>query len=41
MLNSIWFFMIALSVVSALATGRIGSIDGEETQPMSQPPRYS
>ena len=26
MLNSIWFFMIALSVVSALATGRIGSL---------------
>ncbi|MFR7484787.1 MAG: hypothetical protein ACLUVP_05785 [Acutalibacter sp.] len=26
MLNSIWFFMIALSVVSALATGRVGSL---------------
>ena len=26
MLNSIWLFMIALSVVSALATGRIGSL---------------
>ena len=26
MLNSIWFFMIALSVASALATGRVGSL---------------
>ncbi len=26
MLNSIWFFMIALSVVSALATGHVGSL---------------